>query len=188
MYIYIYTNIHIHIYNTHIYNTHYLSPNILMLLPDLPTSSRSSSSRRGACATRPTARAKSKLTRAKSCAYQTLWAATWRWTEPDDLRHASKKWQFQSGKCWSPSNLEVNHSQTNPIGGMNIYLKKYKHVLKPWFYEDIGSKNGKAMKPLNHNKCRICKPITSWNRLGFLLGKRMFWFQICYAVCFHLFS
>ena len=69
MYIYIQIYTYIYIY-THIYNTHYLSPNILMLLPDLPTSSRSSSSRRGACATRPTARAKSKLTRAKSCAYQ----------------------------------------------------------------------------------------------------------------------
>ena len=59
---YIYTYIQLY--------AHYLSPNILKLLPDLPTSSRSSSSRRGACATRPAARAKSKLTRAKSCAYQ----------------------------------------------------------------------------------------------------------------------
>ena len=64
LYIYIYIYTYIQLY------AHYLSPNILKLLPDLPTSSRSSSSRRVACATRPAARAKSKLTRAKSCAYQ----------------------------------------------------------------------------------------------------------------------
>ena len=61
---------HIYIHTYIQLYTHYLSPNILKLLPDLPTSSRSSSSRRGACATLQTARAKSKLTRAKSCAYQ----------------------------------------------------------------------------------------------------------------------
>ena len=67
------------------------------------------------------------------------------------------------------------------------HLFKNTNMFEPWFTGILAQK-WKTMKPLNHNKCRICKPITSWNRLGFFLGKRMFWFQICCAVCFHLFS